>query len=358
MPCLSSGTNRLSQIAGGAALFTTISSWATAIWRTLEAQDVDPGPIFSEVGLDPALLTDPGSRYPRQAILKLWGRSMDASGDPCFVIRVAAFVHPTTFHALGYAWLVSFNLADAMRKAVRYGQVVTTGSELSLEASNEEYALLLVPLEEAQGMRVPREVPDAGLAAILQMCRLSAGDRFNPLRVTTIRPEPSCADRYFDFFRAPIEFSASHYSLIFDRGALEAPLLTGNPQLALCSERALAEQASRAAGSSTGLQVRNILMEWLPSGRVGIARIADGLHMSQTNLKRKLKEEATSYKAILDETRRELAAAYLKDMNLSIGEIAYLLGFTEPANFARSFTRWHGISPSVHRKSLTTELGH
>jgi AraC-like DNA-binding protein len=79
--------------------------------------------------------------------------------------------------------------------------------------------------------------------------------------------------------------------------------------------------------------------------------IADALHLSRRSLQRRLKEEGTSYTQVLDETRRQLAAQYVRHSRLSINEITYLLGFSEPSNFSRAFRRWTGASPTAYRES-------
>ncbi len=71
--------------------------------------------------------------------------------------------------------------------------------------------------------------------------------------------------------------------------------------------------------------------------------------MCLRTLQRKLSEENTSYKELLDETRRELANQYLRQATLSVSEVTYLLGFSEPSNFSRAFKRWTGRTPSEFR---------
>jgi len=72
--------------------------------------------------------------------------------------------------------------------------------------------------------------------------------------------------------------------------------------------------------------------------------------MSLRSLQRRLNDEGTSYKDLLDETRRELASHYMAESHRSINEITYLLGFSEPSNFSRAFRRWTGCSPSAYRE--------
>ena len=69
-------------------------------------------------------------------------------------------------------------------------------------------------------------------------------------------------------------------------------------------------------------------------------------------MQRRLAEEGTSFGDILQNTRRELAKSYLQESQLSINEIAYLLGFSEHANFSRACKRWFGRAPSEYRRPL------
>jgi AraC-like DNA-binding protein len=68
--------------------------------------------------------------------------------------------------------------------------------------------------------------------------------------------------------------------------------------------------------------------------------------MSERSVYRKLKREGASYKSIYDDVRKALTQQYLTETDLSINQIAALLGFNDASNFRRLFKRWFGISPS------------
>jgi AraC-like DNA-binding protein len=67
-------------------------------------------------------------------------------------------------------------------------------------------------------------------------------------------------------------------------------------------------------------------------------------------LQRRLSEQDSSVKKIVDETRHQLATTYLDQSHLSIKEVAYSLGFNDPSNFSRAFRRWEGMTPKEYRK--------
>jgi AraC-like DNA-binding protein len=101
-------------------------------------------------------------------------------------------------------------------------------------------------------------------------------------------------------------------------------------------------------------QVRAVLIEQL-AGEVSPALVAAALGMSGRSLQRRLKDFGTSYAELLEETRRELACAYLRSHTYSVTEIAFLLGFDDSSAFARAFRRWTGDTPSGFRSQSLAE---
>ncbi len=91
------------------------------------------------------------------------------------------------------------------------------------------------------------------------------------------------------------------------------------------------------------------MIEQLSSGPASQEFAVKVLQISLWTLQRHLRAEGTGYKELLEQTRRDLAARYVKESHLSVGEITFLLGFSEPANFARAFKRWHGNTPTGYR---------
>ena len=99
-------------------------------------------------------------------------------------------------------------------------------------------------------------------------------------------------------------------------------------------------------------QVYSRLIDYLPSGNCSRERVARSLNMSESAFQKKLKTAGTSYQELLDATRTELAKHYLSDTEMSVDEAAYMLGFSDCSNFARSFRRWTGTSPTDFREKL------
>ena len=194
---------------------SSISSWALLVAKALQAEGRDSDALFRRAGLDPAKLKDPDARYSAEGMVRLWRLAARVTCDPYFGLKAASFWHPTTMNALGYSWMASDSLRDALARMARYGRLVSTMVDLSLEEFDDYFTFRIVP--QMAGTRTPPEALDAALATFVGMCRTSYGDEFHPLRVVTQRPEFDEPTRYLEFFRAPVEFSAADNILYFSK---------------------------------------------------------------------------------------------------------------------------------------------
>lgn len=328
---------------------TALASWINAIRKTLIARGVDADALMERAGLDAGAIGDPNARYPVAATTRLWELAVEATDDPALGLEVSRQVNPTTFHALGYALAASATLAEAFSRLVRYFRLVTDAADLSFEATPSGYRFQM----DVEGVepRPAYESMDAFITVNVRMCRRLYGDELNPTRIRLQRPAPVDPAPWHAALRAPIEFGAAVNTLEYPREPFETPLETANPELARLNEQAIAAYLARYQQAHMSNRVHAAIIDLLPNGAPTQAQIAARLHMSTRNLQRKLAAEDTSYQALLDRTRRELARDYLRDARYSIDEVTYLLGFSEASSFARAFKRWTGVSPSEFRET-------
>lgn len=93
---------------------TVLTSWALLIWKALLNHGIDAHTIFKKVGLDSSKLGDGNARYRLTDMCRLWDTAVEETNDPCFGLEVGKSWAPTTFHALGFAWLASYSLEDGL----------------------------------------------------------------------------------------------------------------------------------------------------------------------------------------------------------------------------------------------------
>jgi AraC-like DNA-binding protein len=174
-----------------------------------------------------------------------------------------------------------------------------------------------------------------------------------PVEVRFMHEAPSYASEYAQYFDTKVVFGAPHNGVLMNRERLEVPMLRANPGVAkafaLQAERALERLRIRDGVSG---RVREVLTFSLSEGAPNMASTARILAMGVATLRRKLDAEGTTFSDLVDEVRRELAERHLASNDVTVSEVAFLLGFSDVRAFGRAYRRWYGKSPSERRASL------
>ncbi len=326
---------------------SVVSSWARTIVDAFEARGMDPRELLDDAGFDPALLQDPSARPPIAATGRLWRAAVARTGDPAFGLEASRHVRQTTFHALGYAVMASATARDALVRLVRFSRLMTDAGELRLETEPGTERLVL-HLRDSQE-RPDEAAIDAIVALLVRTLRALTHRSFAPRGVTLRRAQPADVEPYKRVFRCPVTFGEDVDAIVLDSGDLDARLPLGDPTLARHNEEAVMRYLAALDGGSIVERVREAIAERIEDGEPSPADIARALGLSLRSLQRRLEEKGTNYASLLTETRRELAADYLRAGKHSVTEIAFLLGFAEASAFSRAFRRWFGVSPSEYR---------
>lgn len=328
--------------------YSHLATATNILWKLIEANGHDPDSLYRSVGIDPDLLNKAGARVPSPLVNRLWAKATEIIDDPCFGLKAHKYWHPSYFHALGYAWLASHSLREALNRFVRYLRIVSEKLFLSLEDGRDGLRLTLS--YTMLGMRVPAQI-DMGMAMSIHICRLNFGEDLKPVAVSFMHDKPPCAEEYFALFRAPVRFSAATDAMTFSYLDVDRYLTGANSQLARLNDQVMIDYLAKLDKDDIINRATAAVVDMLPSGGVADEKIAERLNMSVRSLQRRLKEAGTTFRTILDMVRRDLASAYVRDPEIELAEVAFLLGFSEQSAFSRAFKRWTGSSPSEVRRA-------
>ncbi len=329
---------------------TLLASIAFLIADTLEEEEkIDAAPMLAACEIDSALRRKPGARVSGEQMGRMWDEAIEACGDTTLGIRVGRRAKPAAFFVLGYAWHASATLKDALERAVRYESIFDTGErKLRLDKIDDTYRLRSTYREGATPIRQAQL--DAMIAGLLMLCESAAGRRILPLKVELMIESSPHPEAYEALFEAPVEYGADEYAMVFSAADLEAPLEQAIPDIVEATDDIADRYVASLEKSSVATQVRQLLLQMLPSGSAEQESVATRLYRSSSTLQRQLSAEGTSYRDVLEGTRRSLAQRYLRGGEHSHAQIAYLLGFSYQSNFARAFRRWTGMSPRQYQK--------
>jgi len=331
----------------------TLTSWALLIWKQLQQEQLDAAAIFKQAGLNPALLGDNNARYPVRAMYKLWCAAQAASGDSAFGFNVGREWGSTSFNALGFAWLASGSLEEGFYRLQRYSKLVNNALVTQFYRSDNNYYFKFDTAEDPA--LVHHCARDAWLTAIIKMARLLYGEAFTPVEVLLNGDNHDQTGALENYVRCPLVYQQVFNHIAIDVHTCEQQLPTADPEFALLSDQLLMTRLNQVDNTLSN-QVRHIIHQELPNGNLSEQVVADKLHMSSRSLQRKLNDEQTNYYLLLTDARKKLAQAYIRSTQLSLNEIAYLLGFNNQANFTRAFKSWFLLSPSHYRQTANTEI--
>lgn len=315
------------------------------LWKIIESYGHDPGEVFARVGLTREMLFKQGARIAHQTVRHLWDETTSLIKDPCLGLRAARFWHPSCFNALGYAWLASSTLREALSRFDRYIKLLSQDIHVHLDDTPEGLSFTM-----SDSLENPVRM-DFCLATVMAMCRLNFGPNLAPVGVHIIHPEPSCSEKYFAFFKCPIYFDAASDSLILKKKDADQRLPGGNPHLAQINDRIIIRYLAALSNDDIVHRTQTAIIDLLPSGQVTDEKVARKLFLSERSLQRKLQQTGTSFRKLLNMTREELAKQYIQDPGVDLTEIAFLLGFSEHSSFSRAFKRWTGLTPSENRRA-------
>lgn len=326
---------------------TVLSNIAIVVSHVLDRKGLDGRAILEEVGIDFDFASNPDTRISVKQHQTLWRTAVQRTGDPCLGLVAGEVFQPVALHGLGLGWLASTSLETAFRRLVRFQRLISTNARVTLEETDRGFALV-----GGQHVRNDDFEPasgDAMMAILVRLCRITMGESLNPTRVCLAHGRGVCEARYQSYFRSEVAFDAPQYRLEFAREVVTGALPTANPQLARINDDVVIAYLARFDANDIVTRVRRQLIDNLVGGRPDQREVAQALNMSLRQLQRRLKDENSSFRQLTEGVRRELAERYLREKRRPIGEISFLLGFSEPANFTRSFKAWTGTTPGEFR---------
>lgn len=324
---------------------TTIASYLLAVAKALDSLQIDSKAIFREAGIEGDIHNDPFERISYTVISRVFELSVAATGDPYFGIYASKYMLPSHIHALGSALLSSSTLLDFCERMARFTRFVAKTADFYVDEVDGD-----IRFSCRLHVDLCPETQDTFWSFILRFMRHLLQRDFSPLKVELHRRVPAEGEQpYRNFFNAPVSFNCEEIAYYFDRELMTQALPTASKELAQMNDQIVIDYLSKLEKKDIVAQVSHLIVELMPSGQINRECIAEKLHMSTRKLQGKLDDEGTSFQALLDGTRYQLACRYMES-NTSLSEISYLLGFADASSFSRAFKRWAGVSPSDYQR--------
>ena len=303
----------------------------------------DGTPLYREV----AAIADRGERVPRSVYDALLDRAAAEAGDTNIGLHVGESIRPGHYGVAGYVAMNCATLGEALKQHLRYQALVVDTAQAVVETEADEVRLCW----GASRTKPHRQAAEANLSGWINFVRWVAATPITPRRVEFRHAEPADTREHRRIFGCPILFSRARHAIAFDPALLKLPLARPDEEvrqlMELHAQRLLQGLAEADDAVS---RARAYIVNRLSTGELTLTDVAAHLQMTERALQRKLQAENLTFRTLLDEVRRDQAQRLLKNPAFSVGDAAFLLGFSEQSAFQRAFRRWTQLSPGAFRR--------
>ena len=325
--------------------------YASVLLRAAEAEGANTEQLTSTFGLSADTLSSPAARISIPRYMRLGHAAIAQTGNRALGLRMGALTRPVDTGIAGLAGQCAATVGTALSTLVRYSTLSSRNSRGAPSVRPRDRQILFYSIRPYNAFNY--FVVDSVLAAWTQFVRTITNHYEVLERVTIEYPSTGQDDLFESWFRCPVHFGAEENSVTLKPELWTQASLNAQPamheQLVEICEREL-QQIRR--GWTTGDRVRHLLPPLFRGESPGLDLVATKLGVAPWTLQRLLSAEGTGFRELVDETRKQLATDYIRETDTSLAEIAWLLGFANPAAFHKAYKRWFKISPGEHRQQL------
>ena len=326
--------------------------------KTIEALGIDVNRLLADVGISKSTLTDPGARVRDDQKLVIWERAATALAKADLGLLVGETAPLGRWGLVEQLIFHSSTLREGFEASIRFSSLMANGKRLRLDSIGTT-ATYTMNTESAPPVPVPagwRHLIESELAYTIRLIRLIVSPAFTPLEVWFTHAKPMGVEQttYTRLLGPTIKFDQPTNAVVFDAQWLDASIISALPQLKIPLELEAARSFEQMLSQQrVALKVEAFIR--LDPESITIADIAERLHISPRTLQRRLAEENTSFNSVLESVRCEYAKTFLADSSMSMSEVSYRLGFSEPSALFRAAKRWFGMTAQSYREAAQKE---
>ncbi len=293
-----------------------------------------------------AALSREHARLPAEALIAMMQAAERATGRLDIGLFCGQNFRPEIFLEAGHLFLCSSTAREALTRYLRYQPLTQQVGQMSLVEDGGESAWLVWDGgdDDPERLRIVTEAVFAAYAAIgvwLLWNKLEGG-----AEVQFRHSDVGQGSLLSDFFAAPVGFGQARSAIRFSARNLDTAMPQPNPELVELLLRRLDDRLARLERPRTLRDdVVEIIEGGLRDGATKIGSVAAALEMSERTLRRRLTEEGTSFRDLLEQVRRQTCALLLRDGRMSLSAISEALGYSEQSAFNRAFRSWYGVPP-------------
>lgn len=328
---------------------TILASHLKPFLLYLRDQETNPSAILSSADLDPHQFNCPKQRLSHQKIHEMFKAAMAITGDGHLGLHIGEYYSVDSMNVIGQIVMNCRTAREVHEKIVRYGDILRNGDGSIITETDTGLAVIEYTTDYPHASTLAQVVECMISAWISVMTKLT-GAPIRPVEICFRHQAPEDIREHERIFSAPVRFGQTWNAAVIESAYLDIPIPYPNPELLEILEAYAGKVLTRIRDDKPFTkETSRFITSSLPSAIPKIEAAATHFYMSLRSFQRALEKEETTYRKLVDQVIRSLAASYLSRESVSIGEIAFLLGFSDVSTFHRSFKRMTGHTPAQYR---------
>ncbi|MDC0663409.1 AraC family transcriptional regulator [Marinobacter sp. SS21] len=325
-----------------------------------EKQGLSREYLLAVMEMKPEELADPNQLIRTNYLERLLNAGLAFSQDELLGLHLAQYSRPEGFGVAGYILQACSTIREAIEMCIRYEHLASSIGTTSL---HYEPGVALWAWDIATHDDVfRRHAVDFLLGSLSFITRThpttSTHNFFSYVLLQHSPPaSPRQLEEYERVFGCPVRFNQPLNALAFPLEALNAKLVHSNSGMLDALEAHARFLQRKNEGVSFYVRARTKLRVLLGDGFASREGLAECLGMSSRHLLRRLRDEGTTYRELVDELRLELALRLLAESSDSVESIAHRLQYTESQSFIRWFKSRKKMTPTQFRQAATRPTG-
>lgn len=314
----------------------------------MRSRGLDYGRAARAVGIDPNIAHNPEGLVPLRSVAQLLDNVARETGNDAFGAQLGETFQIGATGTLDYVISNAPTLRVALTDYVRFLGLISDGLDTRFE-ERPHMSYIVTRMPAAFGPRA--QLIDATSATRVVRIRYIMRDPSLAVLVDLERSKPKAVGEFRRIFGARVRFARPQNRIGIAAEALSRKLPAADPHLykvmVLAAKKALAEREKEADAL---FSLISYISASLPHGDASVEGAAEAMGLSRHHLRRLLEQARTTFRNLLDETRKAMADHYINETMLPMTEIAFLLGFSELSAFSRASKSWFGAAPRDVRK--------
>lgn len=319
-----------------------------AILQAAEGFGANTHALLQQAGIDKQWLLHRDYRLPLKHLFLLYDAANAATNNPDLALYTGRIKYISGLNLQRYMATICRTFRDYLNLVPSILQLTGDIGAVKINRAAEFIRLEWQPLMSST--RQQRFLTDETLSSSAMIVNSLCLQPIPVIKAEFSYSRPQDLTQLKQCFGSDLSFNKEVSCLYFDQHSLDYPILQTGQGIRQDDDSHIQSLFEKGAQDNFLRDLRQSLTRSLPSGETSVDNIAANLKVSRRTLQRRLSERNTQFMQVLQQVRADLARRYLRDKNMGVTEVAFLLGYSDQSSFSAAFKGWFGETPSEFRQ--------